>query len=44
MDREWFNATSSGTIADFVFDDITINGAPPNDSNFLSEVGGKCLR
>ena len=44
MEPEWFNGngTSPGTITDFVFDNITINGAPLDDSNFLCEGGANC--
>jgi len=44
MEPEWFNATSSGTIADFVFDDISISGAPPNDSKILPIVNRSAQR
>ena len=44
LEPEWFNGngTSPGTITDFVFDNITINGAPLDDSNFLCEGGANC--
>jgi hypothetical protein len=44
LQPEWFNgnSTSPGTITDFVFDAITINGTPLDDSNFLCEGGANC--
>jgi len=44
MQPEWFKATSSGTIADLVFDDFTINGVPPNDSKILPIVNRSAPR
>jgi len=42
MQPEWFNGMYSGTIADFAFDHVTINGAPLDQSNFLCEGGADC--
>lgn len=44
LEPEWFNGngTSPGTIANFVFENITIDGVPLDDSNFLCEGGANC--
>jgi hypothetical protein len=44
LEPEWFNGngTSPGTISDFVFENIRINGSPLDDSNFLCEGGANC--